>query len=76
MAPQRSKLKSSYVFDRSKFISINALVRYHTSLINKVSISKKRLNIPLIHYEEIHQMIEEQHLERCCELLNLRLCLW
>ncbi|EOY20277.1 Uncharacterized protein TCM_045664 [Theobroma cacao] len=61
MAQKRSKQSSSGSFDRSKFVSAYVLSRYHTSLINKVPISKRGIDIPILPYEEIHQMLQELH---------------
>ncbi|XP_017974477.1 PREDICTED: uncharacterized protein LOC108661557 [Theobroma cacao] len=61
MAPKRSKPSSSGAFDRSKFISAEASARYHTSLINKVPIPERGIEIPILSYKEIHDTLRDRH---------------
>lgn len=66
MAPKRSKPSSSGSFDRSKFISVEAFTRYHTSLINQRPIPERGIEIPILPYKEINDMIHDRYWCQFC----------
>ncbi|EOY13933.1 Uncharacterized protein TCM_032752 [Theobroma cacao] len=71
MAPKRSKPSSSGSFDRSKFISAEASTRYYTSLINKVPIPERGIEIPILPYKEINDLIRDRYWHQFCHQPNV-----